>query len=366
MGSLKMDIIRIGYACINTELRSYDVFTSRTAILSTIKIRGINYLRKLVEQNLDDLFKILIWNEGHGIRFFRLSSSMFPHLGSDKLSDCGNASGHNLKVSENASEYKLEVSESVNEHKLDEETLDYDIKFVKSKLQEIGTYAKTHGHRLTMHPGQFVQLGSPRQEVVDRSIIDLTNHAKILHYMGYEPSDGSVLVIHGGGSFGDKTATLERWAKVYKSLPKKVRQYICLENDEHVYGISDLLPFCEEQGIPFCLDVFHNAASRNPEPITPETISRYVATWTKRNLRPKLHVSEQRPDERRGAHSLTISSIPTYLFEIPFTYGIGLDIMLEVKDKDVSVLKIYNKYFNAKLDTQTLRISFDVKHEFTN
>lgn len=62
--------IRLGYACINTELRDANVYTSRTVRLSTIETKGIDYVKQLITANVDDLFKILIYNEAHGIRFF--------------------------------------------------------------------------------------------------------------------------------------------------------------------------------------------------------------------------------------------------------------------------------------------------------
>ena len=59
-----------------------------------------------------------------------------------------------------------------------------------------------------------------------------------------------------------------------------------------------------------------------------------------------MHVSEQQPGLRRGAHSKTIDSLPNYLFRLPSMFKTPLDIMLEVKDKEVSVFKIYHKYFD--------------------
>lgn len=54
-----------------------------------------------------------------------------------------------------------------------------------------------------MYPGQFVQLGSPNEEIVKCSIIDLKNHVQLLKMINYTPIDGSVLIVHGRGTFGD-------------------------------------------------------------------------------------------------------------------------------------------------------------------
>lgn len=317
--------IQLGYACINEDLRQAGIFTSRGLILNTARTKGFDYIKQLVLDNVDDLFKIIIFNEAHGIRFFRISSCVFPHLGNPQLADS-----------------------------------DYNLDFAKDKLKIIGAYAKKHGHRLTTHPGQFAQIGSPNPEVVNQTIVDLTNHANLFKMLGYKPSDGSVMIIHGGGTFGNKKETLLRWKENFLKLPTEIRDYISLENDENNYSIMDLLPLCEELNIPFCLDIFHNSISKEKIPITARLMQRIFSTWKVRGLVPKMHVSEQQENLRRGAHSKTINRLPLYLFKLPIMFETPLDIMLEVKDKEVSVFKIYYKYFDLKMDS-TGRVSYEIK-----
>jgi len=307
--------IRLGYACINTELNEFNVLTSRTLKLKTAHEKGLDYIKKLATDNVEDLLKILIYNEAHGIRFFRITSCLFPHLGNPQLQNS-----------------------------------DYAIDFVKDKLKIIGKFAKENNHRLTMHPGQYVQLGSLDNNVVKNSIVDIINHVLIFKYMNCTPNDGSVLIIHGGGTFGDRQQTLDRWKNNFNRLPDAAKQYIVLENDENNYGVNHLLPFCEENNIPFCLDVFHNNISKDKVSITDDLIIRILNTWKKRNIIPKMHLSTQQEDLRRGAHSKTLDIIPFSLLHLPFKFNTKLDIMLEVKDKEVSVFKMYKKYFNIKMN----------------
>lgn len=320
--------MRIGYACLNTHLREHGIFTSRSLILKTAATKGIEYIKNLAIQNIDDLMTILIYNEAHGIRFYRLSSCIFPHQVNPRLQ---NDSGFN-----------------------------YDLSFIKHKLKTIGDYAKLHGHRITMHPGQYVQLGSPDPAVVKQSILELENHTYLLRTMGLDCTHGSVLIIHGGGTYGDKQQTLKRWQQVFDSLPNNIKNYISLENDEFNYSVMDLLPFCEQNNIPFCLDLFHNKISKERVTITKKLIKRIFATWHKRQIIPKVHISEQQPGLRLGAHSKTIEKIPTFLLRIPHILKTPLDIMLEVKDKEVSVFKIYYKYFTINMD-QTGKIYYTRK-----
>jgi UV DNA damage endonuclease len=42
----------------------------------------------------------------------------------------------------------------------------------------------------------------------------------------------SVMIIHMGGTFGDKQATLERFRENYAKLPDRIKARLVLENDE--------------------------------------------------------------------------------------------------------------------------------------
>lgn len=42
----------------------------------------------------------------------------------------------------------------------------------------------------------------------------------------------SVMIIHMGGTFGDKQATLERFKGNYAKLPENIKARLVLENDE--------------------------------------------------------------------------------------------------------------------------------------
>ena len=138
----------LGYACINTELRKKGIYTSRTLRISTLKEKGVDYLDFLIMQNLNDLQLILEYNEQYNIKLFRISSDLFPFAS----------------------------------HK------EYGYKLTKytDKLQSIGNYAKSKGMRLTMHPGQYTQLSSQKEDVILNSIRDLEYHNEILTLMGLD------------------------------------------------------------------------------------------------------------------------------------------------------------------------------------
>ena len=79
----------LGYACINMAL-SYPkewgdmpkgtprITTNRSMIRRTFNERGLEYASALALQNCLDLEKIIEWNEQHDIKFYRMSSDIFP------------------------------------------------------------------------------------------------------------------------------------------------------------------------------------------------------------------------------------------------------------------------------------------------
>jgi len=111
------------------------------------------------------------------------------------------------------------------------EVYGYSLDYCTPLLAKVGALADKYSHRLSVHPGQFTQLGSPKDWVVKASIRELEYHAQMLQLMGIGP-DG-IMIVHGGGVYGDKEATLARIRKTIKEdLPKGVSDRLALENDE--------------------------------------------------------------------------------------------------------------------------------------
>ena len=168
--------IQLGLCCINMTLRAQkpSVFMSRKMIMRTVKEQGIDALKSKILENLNDLLLMIEWNERNGIKVFRLSSELFPH-------------------------------------KTNPDIENYDFDFAKELLAKAGELARSYNQRLTFHPGQYNVLGSPNEKALQKTIDDLGYHADVLDLMGMGPD--SVMVIHGGGMYGDKAATRLRWCE---------------------------------------------------------------------------------------------------------------------------------------------------------
>ena len=218
--------------------------------------------------------------------------------------------------------------------------------FVDKLLKEIGAYARSMNHRLTFHPGQYNVVGTPNEKAFHQTICDLSYHAEVLDRM--EMGVNSVMVVHGGGMYGDKEKTKQRWCDNYLRLPQSVRNRLVLENCEKCFNIKDCLEVSEKINIPVVFDTHHYECYKimHPEETFEEPgfyIPQILETWKKRGIKPKFHVSEQGAG-RCGHHSDYIEVIPDYLLEIPEKYNTHIDIMIEAKMKEQAVFKLYAKY----------------------
>tara|TARA_Y100000816_G_C26105876_1_gene587687 strand:+ start:592 stop:1575 length:984 start_codon:yes stop_codon:yes gene_type:complete len=317
--------IQLGLCCLNSELRAQKppVFASRKVIIRTIKEKSIDVLKEKILQNLKDTLTMLDWNEKHGIKVLRLSSELFPHKSNPKVED-------------------------------------YTFDFALDLLKQIGEKARTLNHRITFHPGQYNVVGTPNEKAFLQTCNDLKYHADVLDLMGMGVD--SVMVVHGGGVYGDKEATIKRWCEQYKKLPENVQARLVLENCERCFSIEDCLRVSKEINIPVVFDTHHYACYNQLHPDetykpADEYIKEILDSWKPRGAKPKFHVSEQGPG-RCGHHSDYIEVIPDYLLEIPDKYDTHIDIMIEAKMKEKAIFKLYEKYpqLNCKKKKLKLKI----------
>jgi UV DNA damage endonuclease len=282
--------------------------------LETVKQNGISYLYKLANENIDDLAAIFRWNWKNGIYLYRMSSEMFPFASHPDFSDV------------------------------------YDFDQFSEKLMRLGKLAKVYNQTLTFHPGQYNQLSSVRDSVVENSITDINIHAKILDMMGC--GKDSVIVLHGGSKQDGKENSLRRFYKNFCGLSASARSRLVLENCEMVYSIEDLLQVSEKTGIPVVIDYHHH--NINPGTIVNEDqlyeiTKRVLEVWKQSDITPLFHLSESRKGittndsiTLRRAHSDYVEELPDVLLRTLQITKINLDI--EAKMKERSVLHLYKKY----------------------
>jgi UV DNA damage endonuclease len=283
----------IGYACISSLLKENT--TNRTIRLKTYQKEGLSLVSKLALENVKDLVKLIEHNEKHNIRFFRMSSNIFPWQ----------------------STYELE------------ELPDY--KEIYNTLKQSATLIKKYNHRITTHPGQFNVLASPKKEVVDRTIRDLRDHAIIMDILELSQTPFNKINIHVGGAYGDKDKAIKTWCDNFQLLPNNVKSRLTVENDDKAasFNVKDLIYIHENCNIPIVFDYHHHTF--NTGGLTEkEALELACSTWY--NVKPICHVSEPRDDKKPRSHH-------DYILKKVDTYGLDVDLMFECKQKDAAVLK---------------------------
>ena len=204
------------------------------------------------------------------------------------------------------------------------------------ELADLGRCIRDAGVRVSMHPGQYTVLNSPRADVVERAVADLVFHADFLDALGVDQS--ARIVLHVGGVYDDRAAALARFVARFKELPEQVRRRLALENDERSFGIGDVLDLCRALGIPAIFDVFHHSLTPSPGASAEEWLDRAAATWNASTGRQKIHYSQQLDGGKPGMHSRSIGLDPFLAFHA-WLGTRDLDVMLEVKDKNLSALQ---------------------------
>lgn len=281
-----MDGLRVGYACVNTQLPS----SARTLRLANVTPER---LRELIAANLDALEAILRWNLAHGILVFRLTSNLIPFGSHDA----------------NGLAWWDEFAE---------------------RLSELGGLMA--GMSISTHPGQYTVLSSARPHVVDAAVAELEYHARLLGAFGLDRSHKIVLHVGAGPGADD------RFAAGFARLSEEAAGRLVLENDER-RPLEDVLALAARIGTPVVFDAFHHTiASSFAGDVVRDVVLRASETWGPDDGRQEVHFSTQEPGRRPGAHSETLDA-PAFARFADAVGDLPLDCVLEVKDKEQSALR---------------------------
>jgi len=282
-------VIRLGYPTQNLTIPAS---TNRTLRLASLT--DVERLAGLVRENIADLKTILRWNAEHGVGLFRMGQNLIPF------------------ASHSAFPYDWEA-----EHAED--------------LRVAGELAQDLGIRLSMHPGQYINPGSPKPEVVERSLTELRYVAKVFDLLG---SPDSVTVLHMGGAYADKPASAARFVEVMRS-EEGILRYLALENDERIWTVAEVVETADSLGIPAITDAFHH--NLNPGGLAlEEALDLSLPTWEPRGARPKLHLSSQDPTKQAGAHAYSVD-IRDWQGLLAALAGREADVMVEAKGKEYAL-----------------------------
>jgi UV DNA damage endonuclease len=283
--------MRFGYASQNLTL---GVTTGHTLRLAGLD--DATRVRAVVESNLAGLRTILHWNAEHGVALFRMSQQLIPFASHPRFP------------------YDWEAEHG-------------------TELRDLGRLAGQLGIRLSMHPGQFIQPGSPTGDVAARSMAELRYVARLLSLLG-----ASDLVLHLGGAYGNKAAAAAQFVRSLEGQDE-ILAYLALENDARLWTVEDVLGAARDLSVPVIVDTLHHTL--NPGSLTlPAALDAAHPTWSRRQ---KVHLSSQDPAKQPGAHAWAI----TPRDYVALREAVGqrpVDVMVEAKGKEEAVLALQHSF----------------------
>lgn len=308
-------IVRLGYVALSVELK--DSSPNKTITWKNLQkvdpAHRISRLRLLSQENLKNQLRLIKHNLGEGIQVYRFTSKLIP------LATHEAAEGWNF-------------AEDLAE-----------------EFQDIGAFIQKHEMRVSFHPDHFVNLNSPKEDIVEKSIQDLQYHLKQSEAMGLDES--MKFNIHIGGAYQDKKKSLERLIENWSQVPAPIQRRITFENDDKTYTAKETLDACQTLKVPMVLDIHHHRCNHEEDHLL-SILPLIFQTWNHTGLPPKIHVSSPRGTESSAAMRSHADDVAAHDL-LPFLrmakeHTDRVDVMVEAKNKDLALKKLMVDLLNEK------------------
>lgn len=292
-------MIRLGLCCAFRDQPIRFQTTTAAAMLRLSRKDRLSRIAGIIRSNAGMLLNALQFCASNGIGCFRINSQIFPLRTHPEVG------------------YKVPELPDGDE--------------IVEAFRNCRRVASEEHVRLTFHPDQFVVLNSPKTTVVSGSLAELEYQAEVAEWVGAD-----VIMIHGGGAYGDKTSALKRLRCSLRLLSEAARSRIALENDDRVYTPADLLPLCEAEDVPLVYDVHHHRCL--PDELSEETAARRAAaTW---NREPLFHISS--PAGGWRALNPRIHDEYVNIRDFPKSWDdFAVTVEVEARAKEVAVLRLH-------------------------
>lgn len=301
---INLSKIDFGYACISSIIK--DSSTARTVPLGIFKKieseEGKKYrLERVARENLTNTIRLLWHNIAEGFKLYRFSSQLIP-LGNHPLGQIWDFT-----------------------------------EVLKEELNRIGKIIRENELKVSAHPGQYTVINTKNEDKFMNALKDLEYHDRVLTSMGLD--NNAVLVVHVGGVYGDKEASLKRFITNFQRIPEKIQDRIVIENDDTSYSIKDVLALCKQLDRPMVLDVHHHYCYNQGENLK-EYLPEIFSAWDKLDRPPKIHFSSPRSKEKPLQHADYINA-DSFLDFIKIAEKYIFDVMIEAKKQDAAILKLW-------------------------
>ena len=278
---------RFGLFC---SLSDNSLSTNHTCTLK--RLNKENVILK-VRQNANEFVKLLEFAKTHNLKTFRLGNSFIPFLSHDDFE----------------TSWKKEIRYILDE--------------TKEKI-------KHYQIRITQHPGQYIVLNSLNKEVIQKSLSELRASFWLFDSLGID--ENGIVLIHGGGGYGDKELALERLVDTIEHN-SWLKERLALENDERIFTAEEIAKVCLHVKIPFIFDIYHHS-------LNPSFFSKEDFLKSYQNRRPKVHISSK-GEGKFGNHGDFIEKEDFQ--NLVNIYGeelYSIDIMIEAKQKEKAIEKL--------------------------
>ena len=208
----------------------------------------------------------------------------------------------------------------------------YNYAKIEQEFNLCDTVIKKNKIRCSTHPDQFVVPASATKSVVEKSIVELKSHGKMMDAMGLPQTYESPINIHMNIYKGGTKEIAKRFIDVYNDLPINVKSRLVLENEDKTnsWKVEELYELIySNTGIPITYDNLHFRC--NPGKLSAkEAVKLCMSTWDK--YRPLFHFSDNDTTNKNPrAHGDYVRSIPEEYVDL------DVDFEFEFKAKDYAL-----------------------------
>ena len=208
----------------------------------------------------------------------------------------------------------------------------YNYAKIEQEFNLCDTVIKKNKIRCSTHPDQFVVPASATKSVVEKSIVELKSHGKMMDAMGLPQTYESPINIHMNIYKGGTKEIAKRFIDVYNDLPINVKSRLVLENEDkpNSWKVEELYELIySNTGIPITYDNLHFRC--NPGKLSAkDAVKLCLSTWG--TYRPLFHFSDNDiANKNPRAHGDYVRSIPNEYVDL------DVDFEFEFKAKDYAL-----------------------------
>lgn len=291
-----MNSFRVGYACIHmTFNKKY-----RTFRLKTLEDYDVAKIKEIVEHNILLLQDILFDNIKNNIYVYRVTADIIPFWTNEIMK----------KI--------LEENGILEQPK------------IRGTFHRIRAWQEQYNLRISMHANHFINLTTPREDVLKNSIKEIQAQGEFLRQI-----NGLNLIIHLGGAYGDKEQAKKRFITAIDQYSEQIPlDLLTLENDDKTYHSGDIVEVCKERNLKWVYDFHHERC--NPTP------NRDIVALLKNNNPDKYHLSSGVDGQYKPPHADYIhrEDMEAMLQQLKDAHIKEADIILEAKKKNLAITPI--------------------------